>query len=60
MSAKPETRTLYRPVGPEELELIEEKVVGDATHRELWIPAEELEEFNRRIVGRIELVRSFG
>jgi hypothetical protein len=30
-----------------------------AVHQELWIPAEELDEFNRHIVGRIEVVASF-
>ncbi|WP_248001181.1 hypothetical protein [Streptomyces sp. RPA4-5] len=32
---------------------------GGETILELWVPAEELAEFNRHIVGRIELVRSF-
>ena len=30
--------------------------VGDTSHQEYWIPAEELEEFNRHIVGQIEVV----
>lgn len=34
--------------------------VGDIYHRELWIPAEELEEFNRHIIGNIEVIREFG
>lgn len=112
-----ETTTLYRPVGPEELKLIEDsgwrrfpprlpeqpifypvtneayaaqiardwnvkasgsgyvtrfalptsflerykvKQVGDSTHKELWVPAEELEEFNDNIVGLIEVVARFG
>src|SRR4028119_1150943 len=29
------------------------QVVGDRTHQELWVPAEELEEFNQHIVGNI-------
>ena len=110
------TKTLYRPVGPKELALIEEsgwkafpprlpdqpifypvmneeyavqiardwnvaasgsgfvtrfdvdaeflgrygeQVVGGNVHRELWVPAEELEEFNRHIVGLIEVTQSF-
>lgn len=110
------TTTLYRPVGPEELALIEEsgwrtfpprlpeqpifypvtneayavqiardwnvpasgsgfvtrfaveapfvarcpvQVVGGREHEELWVPAEELEEFNRHIVGSIEVIREF-
>ena len=112
-----QTVTLYRPVGPEELKLIEEsgfsrfpprlpeqpifypvmneeyaaqiaqewnvpasgsgfvtkfevekkyvgkfevQNVGGSIHDELWVPAEELEEFNAHIVGRIEVVRRFG
>lgn len=35
------------------------RTVGGARHRELWVPAEELEEFNRHIVGTIEVVASF-
>lgn len=111
------TRTLYRPVGPEELRLIEEsgwsvfpprlagqpifypvlnreyaiqiardwnvkesgsgfvtefdvetaylarfepQVVGGAQHEELWIPADELDEFNAHIVGKIRVVDRFG
>ena len=35
------------------------QTVGASVHRELWVPAEELDVFNRHIVGRIELVASF-
>ena len=35
------------------------KTVGGSIHQEYWIPAEELEEFNKNIVGKIELVKSF-
>jgi hypothetical protein len=34
-------------------------VVGDHRHRELWVPAEELDEFNRHIVGRITVAAAF-
>jgi hypothetical protein len=111
-----ETTVLYRPVGPEELKLIEDsgwrafpprlfwqpifypvtneayavqiardwnvpasgsgfvtrfavrsdylekfavQNVGGDFHNELWVPAEDLEEFNRNIVGLIEVVQSF-
>lgn len=37
----------------------EVRVVGGAIHEEYWIPAEELEEFNRNIVGRIEVISEF-
>jgi len=107
---------LYRPVGPEELELIEQsgwtkfpprlpeqpifypvmneeyaiqiardwnvpasgsgfvtkfavrteyankfeiRNVGGEIHNELWVPAEELEEFNKNIVGQIEVTKEF-
>jgi hypothetical protein len=33
--------------------------VGDRIHSELWVPAEELPEFNRQIVGTIEVVHEF-
>ena len=33
--------------------------VGAAHHTEWWVPAEELEELNRNIVGTIEVVREF-
>jgi hypothetical protein len=33
--------------------------VGGAAHVEYWIPAEELAEFNRHIVGNIEVVAEF-
>ncbi|NVO33302.1 ADP-ribosylation/crystallin J1 [Hymenobacter lapidiphilus] len=34
--------------------------VGGREHDELWVPAEELAEFNRQLVGRIEVVSIFG
>jgi hypothetical protein len=33
--------------------------VGGRIHNELWVPAEELEEFNDNIVGLIEVTRKF-
>jgi len=35
------------------------QIAGSREHREYWIPAEELAEFNRHIVGQIELLRTF-
>jgi SAM-dependent methyltransferase len=35
------------------------KVVGSSVHEELWVPAEELAEFNRHILGRIEVIAEF-
>ncbi|HLZ40182.1 MAG TPA: hypothetical protein VKQ11_04430 [Candidatus Sulfotelmatobacter sp.] len=34
-------------------------VVGDSRHQEYWIPANELEELNRNIVGKITVLREF-
>ncbi|WP_143883056.1 ADP-ribosylation/crystallin J1 [Chryseobacterium binzhouense] len=33
--------------------------VGARNHNELWIPSEELEEFNQAIIGRIEVPKVF-
>lgn len=33
--------------------------VGSSLHQEYWIPAEELDEFNRNIVGLIEVSTTF-
>ncbi|OCX54670.1 hypothetical protein BEL04_10620 [Mucilaginibacter sp. PPCGB 2223] len=33
--------------------------VGGPIHNELWVPAEELEEFNDHIAGLIEVTKSF-
>lgn len=43
----------------EYLSKFEVKQVGGRTHQELWVPAEELEEFNQNIVGQIEVIKSF-
>ena len=110
------TLTLYRPIGPEELQLIEQSgwtkfpprlpeqpifypvmneayaiqiardwnvresgagfvtrfevdaafaqrypihTVGASVHAELWVPAEDLEDFNRHIVGAIEVIAEY-
>ncbi len=37
----------------------EVQTVGSRVHQELWVPAEELEEFNRHIVGRIRIIATF-
>lgn len=41
------------------LERYDTHLVGNSKHLEYWIPAEELEEFNRNIEGTIEVVREF-
>lgn len=35
------------------------QVVGGREHEEFWVPAEELAEFNRHIIGPIEVIRTF-
>jgi hypothetical protein len=35
------------------------QVAGARQHRELWVPAEDLDQFNRHIVGRIRVTEAF-
>src|ERR1700694_2036062 len=42
------------------LDGFEIRKVGGANHLEYWIPAEELEEFNRHIQGDIRVIAQFG
>jgi hypothetical protein len=35
------------------------RTVGASVHQELWVPADELAELNRNIVGRLEVVGEF-
>jgi len=61
--------TLFRPVGQgyvlrfrvETVYLARypERIAGGARHRELWVPAEDLDEFNRHIRGPIEVIAEF-
>ena len=41
------------------LDRLEVHTVGDSSHREYWVPAGELAEFNSNIVGEIEVVVAF-
>ena len=41
------------------LEKFRVKNVGDRHHNGLWVPAEELDEFNRHIVGYIKVIESY-
>ena len=41
------------------LEKFEIQNVGGPIHNELWVPANELEAFNKHIVGKIEVIREF-
>jgi hypothetical protein len=46
-------------VRTEYVQKFEVQNVGGSMHNELWVPAEELEEFNQNIVGLIEVTHSF-
>jgi hypothetical protein len=46
-------------VDQEYAETFEIHTVGGKIHQELWVPAEELPEFNRHIRGKIEVVRAY-
>jgi len=37
----------------------ESHTVGSRVHRELWVPAKELNEFNQHIVGQLKIVATF-
>ena len=37
----------------------ERRVVGSKSHEELWVPADELEQFNDHVVGVIEVVAAY-
>ena len=43
----------------EYLNKFEIKNVGSELHNELWIPAEELDEFNNNIIGEIQVIREY-
>jgi hypothetical protein len=46
-------------VDKEFVERYEVQNVGGAEHNELWIPAEDLVEFNKHIVGTITVIAEF-
>jgi hypothetical protein len=46
-------------VRQEFLQRYEVKTVGSSAHQEYWVPAEDLAEFNRNIVGEIEVIAEF-
>jgi len=46
-------------VRSEYLARFEVHTVGSSVHREYWLPAEELAEFNANIVGPIEVIAEF-
>ena len=46
-------------VDKEFLDKYDRKNVGGSEHEEYWIPAEDLAEFNKKIVGAIEVIAEF-
>jgi hypothetical protein len=46
-------------IAPDYAEKFETHTVGSKIHQELWVPAEELAEFNHHILGKIEVVASY-
>ncbi len=46
-------------IAKEFLDNYTKKIVGGKDHQEYWIPAEDLEEFNRNIVGNIKVIAEF-
>lgn len=46
-------------VDDEYISSFQQHTVGAAYHKELWIPAEELDNFNSHIIGLIEIVEVF-
>ena len=46
-------------VRSEYLQRYEVQTVGASEHQEYWIPAEELAEFNKNIVGPIEVIAEY-
>lgn len=45
-------------VEDEYIDQFEEHIVGGSQHQEFWIPAEEVEEFNRHITGHIKVLEA--
>ena len=46
-------------INNEYIKSFEEKIVGSTEHKELWVPAEQVSEFNKQIIGSIEVVDVF-
>ncbi len=46
-------------IEPAYADRFEVHTVGGKIHQELWVPAEELEEFNRHILGKIEVIATY-
>lgn len=46
-------------VNDEYISRFEVKTAGSSTHKELWVPAEELDEFNSHIIGEIRVIEAY-
>ena len=46
-------------VESEYTETFPKKIVGASIHEELWVPAEDLAEFNRHVIGHIRVIAAF-
>jgi len=46
-------------ISKEYFQTFEVQNVGGSMHNELWIPSENLEEFNQKIIGEIRIVNAF-
>jgi hypothetical protein len=46
-------------VNDEYINRFEKHIVGSSICEELWIPSEELEEFNKNIIGKINIIKIF-
>ncbi len=46
-------------VNDEYISKFEVKTVGNSMHKELWVPAEELDEFNSYIIGNIKVIEAY-
>jgi hypothetical protein len=46
-------------VSTEYLSRYEPRTVGSSAHQEYWIPADELEAFNRHLIGEIRVIAEF-
>jgi hypothetical protein len=46
-------------VNDDYIKRFEPHIVGSRMHAEYWIPAEQLDEFNQNIIGKVEVVSEF-
>ena len=56
---KPEGYVTAFDINDEYISRFEIHIVGSQIHQEYWIPAEELAEFNKNIIGKIEVIEQY-